>query len=185
MKDEAELGPTQHRQSPCLSERSPILYLDYDGVLHPEDVYRHPRRGIHLAPKYEGHSLFEHCDLLTAELAPFPQLRIVLSTSWVRVLRYTRARSHLPQALRERVVGATYHTQMGRQAFELLSRGQQVVADVGRRRPIQWLALDDEADGWPAHYREQLVRTDPVQGLAPVLEEFRARLRAMGSSLSK
>lgn len=167
------------RQNYHLGARWPVVYLDYDGVLHPEDVYRHPRRGIHLAPEYAGHSLFEHCDLLTAELAPYPEVRIVLSTSWVRALHYTRARSYLPPALRERAVGATYHSQMDRQAFELLSRGEQVVADVARRRPMDWLALDDDGDGWPEYYRRHLVRTDPVQGVASVLEELRARLRAM------
>lgn len=157
----------------------PILYLDYDGVLHPEDVLRHPKRGIYLAPKYEGHRLFEHCDLLAAELAPYPEIALVLSTSWVRVLRYQRALSYLPPVLRERVVGATFHTAMNRQSFESLSRGQQVVSDVGRRKPIAWLAVDDDAEHWPAAYVDHLVRTDPVNGVAGVLDELRARLQAV------
>lgn len=57
-----------------------ILYLDYDGVLHPEDVYRHPRRGIYFGQTGAGHALFENCDVLIQVLAPYPEVRIALST---------------------------------------------------------------------------------------------------------
>lgn len=36
----------------------PILYLDYDGVLHHEDVWWHRRRGAYVKPA--GFTLFEH-----------------------------------------------------------------------------------------------------------------------------
>jgi hypothetical protein len=62
-----------------------VLYLDFDGVLHPEDVWRRPGWGPYVASP-PGHQLFEHADLLVELLAPYPDLRIVLSTSWVRVL---------------------------------------------------------------------------------------------------
>jgi hypothetical protein len=159
----------------------PVIFLDYDGVLHPEDVFRHPRRGIYLAPRYTGHQLFEHCGLLEAALEPHPEVAVVLSTSWVRVLRYRRALSFLPPSLQRRVVGATFHSAMHKPSFEALSRGQQVVADVGRRKPSDWLALDDDAEAWPANHREHLLQTDPTHGLASVVDELRSRLRQLGS----
>jgi hypothetical protein len=161
-----------------------LLYLDYDGVLHPQDVYRHPKRGIHLAGKYEGHTLFEHAELLADELEPYPRARIVLSTSWVRVLRYRRALSYLPERLQARVVGATFHSsRMDKGHFMDLSRGQQVLGDVGRRGAKRWLALDDDAENWPTAHRAYLVRTDPEHGLAAVLDEFRERLRELMKDL--
>ena len=159
---------------------TPLLYLDFDGVLHPEDVHRHPRKGIYLAGKYVGHTLFEHAELLADELEPCPDLRIVLSTSWVYVLRYRRALSYLPERLQARVIGATYHsTRMDKGRFLALSRGQQVLGDAARRQATRWLAVDDDAENWPKSHLSHLVQTDPVRGLAAVLPQFRAQLRLM------
>lgn len=45
-----------------------------------------------------------------------------------------------------------------------LPRGTQVRLDE-RRRPGQWLAVDDDADGWNEH-QERHVLTDPVLEIA-------------------
>lgn len=158
-----------------------VLYLDFDGVLHHEDVWFHPRRGAYMNPT--GFSLFEHAHLLDDWLRPFPDVRIVLSTSWV--LRYgcARAARYLPPGLRTRVIGATFHTrmvtsdEMGRRdwydprdsalhaRFKAMPRGVQVLEDVFRRQPRTWFALDDDADGWPEAHKSQLVVTDTVLGI--------------------
>jgi hypothetical protein len=153
-----------------------VLYLDFDGVLHHEDVWWHPRRGAYIeAP---GYRLFEHSLLLENTLANFSSVKIVLSTSWVLVRRYSEAVKRLTPKLRERVIGATFHTRMNRGAFEALPRGTQVLNDVVRRRPQHWLALDDDIEGWEPEYRDHLIRTDGVLGLsAPgVIEELRLHL---------
>lgn len=141
-----------------------ILYLDFDGVLHHEDVRWHPKRGAYL--HQAGYSLFEHAALLDELLEPFYDLDIVLSTSWVRKYSCHHSAQLLPPGLRRRVVGATFHSAMDRNEFALLSRGQQVYADVVRRRPSEWCALDDVDEGWPDSLRERLVLTDPVLGIA-------------------
>lgn len=141
-----------------------VLYLDYDGVLHHENVLRHPRKGIYIGAPPEFR-LFQHVELLESLLAPYPDLAIVLSTSWVRVLGYRRTVKRLTPGLRERVVGATYHTQMNERLFTLLPRGVQVLDDVKRRQPAGWIALDDDGVGWPAEHRERLVLTDERLGL--------------------
>ena len=153
-----------------------LLYLDFDGVLHHEDVWWHPRRGTYI--KATGHRLFEHLPLLEAALAPFPAVRIVLSTSWVRVHSFSRSAKRLSPQLRERVIGATFHTQMNRQSFEVRPRGVQILDDVRRRRPRNWVALDDDAEGWPPGHEEHLIRTDESLGIsAPgVIETLQARL---------
>ena len=141
-----------------------LLYLDFDGVLHHEDVRWHPRRGVYMAAP-EPFRLFEHVDLLERLLAPHPTVQVVLSTSWVRVLGYSRALKHLPPRLRERVIGATYHSAMNQAAYAMLPRGVQILDDVERRQPSDWLALDDDGAGWPTPQRQHLVLTDERLGL--------------------
>lgn len=140
------------------------LYLDFDGVLHDDDVYMSRQRGIYI--KTPGRALFEWMPILEELLTPHPDVRIVLSTSWVRVKSFEFAKSHLSPALQERVIGATYHRRfMRREWFESLPRGEQVMRDVVRRNPTSWLALDNETDG-PALYRQHLVKTEDHAGLS-------------------
>jgi hypothetical protein len=156
-----------------------VLYLDFDGVLHPEGVYWHPKRGAYLHAEYEfaGHRLFEHAELLESLLAPYPDVALVLSTSWVRQYRFEGARSRLPEALQARCIGATFHTQMDRVAFDASFRGRQVQADALRRRPQAWLAIDDTDEGWEGA-RQHLVLSHEVHGIAEpqVLEQLRHAL---------
>lgn len=153
------------------SQRTPrgrgglLLYLDFDGVLHHDEVYRHPRRGIYINAGAHF-TLFQHASLLETELAPYPEVRIVLATSWVRELRYSRALKHLPLRLRTRVIGSTYHTAMNVDAFRDKPRGMQVLEDVSRRQPQEWLALDNDDRGWPQELRDRLILTDDVLGIS-------------------
>ncbi|MEX3949822.1 HAD domain-containing protein [Paraburkholderia sp. EG287B] len=143
-----------------------ILYLDFDGVLHPEDVWRRPGTGPYVATP-PGHVVLEHARLLADLLAPYPDVRIVLSTSWVIVYGSVRKVAHrLPDGLRARVIGATFHRDMDASLFRAMPRGLQVCADVIRRRPEAWLSLDDDGHGWPDWAKGHLVLTDPVLGIA-------------------
>lgn len=56
-----------------------IIYLDYDGVLHDEQVFFHPKRGIYM--KTPDRILFEWMSILDELLRPHPDVKIVLSTS--------------------------------------------------------------------------------------------------------
>jgi len=143
----------------------PVLYLDFDGVLHPEEVYQ--RRGSSPYVKHpQGHALFEHAELLGEVLKPYPAVAIVLSTSWARVFSYSRAAKNLPPTLMQRCVGATWHREMDRTQFDGLSRGRQVLDDVARRRPTAWLAIDDDFTGWGLWRETHVVITDPVLGIS-------------------
>jgi HAD domain in Swiss Army Knife RNA repair proteins len=70
---------------------------------------------------------------------------------------------------------------MDEEFFRVASRGMQIWADVVRRQPQSWLAIDDDWLQWPAWCRDHLVRTDEVLGIsAPeVLAELQAKLAAM------
>ena len=77
----------------------PILFLDFDGVLHPV--------GGDVAP-------LEYAPVLVQLLAPHSNVHIVLSTSWVGTFGFDNTRAMLPLELQHRVVGATYRSPLER-----------------------------------------------------------------------
>ena len=91
-----------------------ILFLDYDGVLHPSEVYRNAEGYIYLAKEFadDGHFLFEHAHFLIQILEKVEQVRpveIILSTSWVEVLGGLEpTKAFLPAELSQRVKGAVF-----------------------------------------------------------------------------
>lgn len=146
-----------------------ILYLDYDGVLHPADVRvtkvepAQPR--VYNGGQPTDHPLFEHAPLLERILQPFPDVRISLSTSWVRMLGYEMAVQQLPPGLRARVVGTIWRGALLQ--FPPRTRHDAIATDAEERRVPRWLALDDDLDGWPAERRHLVVApTDTWAGLA-------------------
>ncbi|MDH4564242.1 hypothetical protein E8F06_24850 [Pseudomonas sp. BN411] len=160
-----------------------VLFLDYDGVLHPDAVFR-TKRGLEL--RAPGHLLM-HASILAEILADFPAVRISLSTSWVRTLGFRRARAVLPPALQARTVSATWHSSMLRApllGYDLQTRYEQILSAVAAARLTSWLALDDDPQGsWPEH-DPRLVRCNSQHGLADthVQTELYNRLRQMAKN---
>lgn len=147
-----------------------ILFLDFDGVLHSSEVYLIRRQPVLRAE--EGMSLFQHAPLLVKALVERPDIRIVLSTSWVARLGFDRAKAYLPPALQARVIGATWHRHAGllKNDWFLLSRYVQIESYVRRRQLTHWLAIDDDAEGWPVTERHHLVHcTEESRGLSDEL----------------
>ncbi len=157
-----------------------LLYLDYDGVLHHEDVWWHARIGPYLRASDE-YKLFQHLNLLETLLAPYPEVRIVLSTSWVRRYGCSKSAKQLGPRLRQRVLGATFHSRMNEDIFMSSPRGLQVWEDVLRRKPRDWLALDDDAEGWPPESAGHFVKTHDHDGISDprVLAIVKERLEAL------
>ena len=121
-----------------------VLYLDLDDVLHTEEVYFHPRRGVHIVTL--GRTLFAWMSILDALMEPHPHVKIVLSASRVRNRCFDFAKKRLSARLQEHVIGATYDRRhMEKEVFAALSRGEQIVRDVYRPGPAAWFAIDDDA----------------------------------------
>ena len=149
-----------------------ILFLDFDGVLHPDAVFRRGGRPtlVHRDPDAR---LFMWAEHLTDSLMLFPDLRIVLSTSWARWLGFDRARDALTPALRARVIGSTWHSGMARVEgysraqtwWDSVTRYQQIRRYVDRGGVSDWLAVDDDGHGWSTAERRRLVLTDRERGL--------------------
>lgn len=158
-----------------------ILFLDFDGVLHHENVrVSAASEPFLIAP--ERYRLFQHADLLAELLAPYPQVQIVLSTSWAVHYGATAAAKRLPHELQARVLGGTFQgIPMNKDEFQMLPRGAQVIADVQRRQPRDWLALDDNEEGWGGPHAAHWVQTHMYEGISDpeVLAIFKRKLQAM------
>jgi len=143
-----------------------VLFLDFDGVLHPNEVYMFRERGIVLDAGPE-HALFEHAELLASLLAPFPDISIVLSTSWCASLRrFDEVKRKLPLPLQRQVVGATWHSSKDRYRWAGMTRFEQIYEYVMRHQLNSWVAIDDDDERWPEDKREHLVHTDQWLGLS-------------------
>ncbi|MBL0427768.1 hypothetical protein JI746_21860 [Ramlibacter alkalitolerans] len=166
-----------------------VVYIDFDGVVQHHAVYCTPKRGIHL--RAPGRSLFEWTPHLEELLRPYPEFKLVLSTSWARRPGFGKAKARLPSSLQARVIGSTFHRRVHgadawvEQGFLLSPRGEQVLADVARRKPLVWCALDDDAEGWPVPYLRHLVQCDSELGLScpATRERAAAKLAEMASEL--
>ena len=158
-----------------------ILFIDLDGVLHPDAVFKPVGKPIEL--RAEG-SLMMHAGILEKIIEPYADIQIVLSTSWVRSLSYSKTVKRMTPALAARVIGATWHSEMidkvnypyssGRHVadpFNHLSRFQQIHRHVVRNNVEQWLAIDDLHSGtdvWPEDFAQHLIQTDGEMGLGSV-----------------
>ena len=178
--------------SPYLPASTPrsadvVLYLDLDGVVHHEQVLWHPRKGIYMSPhEAAGNSLFEWIPILESVLQPYPAVALVLSSIWCIRPGYSATLRRLPASLRARFIGGTYHRRMhgvdpwNLSMFRTTPQGVQVQEDTQRRKPRQWIALDDDLEGWPDSCRQNLVACEGTTGLSnpEVQHELREKLRS-------
>lgn len=138
-----------------------ILFLDFDGVLHPEAL-----------GKDEKDWLFCRLPLLHEILRTLPRLDVVFSTSWRLV--YPRAdlvdmvSTDAPD-LAARFIGATPEIEARTRRQGIIGQRQDEIQhwlELSGRERESWLALDDYPDFfWPGC--EGLYRVESATGLTP------------------
>ncbi|QKL60741.1 hypothetical protein HI808_03220 [Ralstonia solanacearum] len=145
------------------------LFTDFDGVLHPADAAAFDGAGRLVADP----RLFTWLPVLADILAPYPAVRIVVSSDWRRWLDDDNLRRVLgPLAPRFAGVVETWGA----------SRADEILEEVRRRRLTQWLALDDHPSVAKASRRDdRFIVCAPDAGLSTsaVQALLRARLAAM------
>lgn len=169
-----------------------IIFLDFDGVLHPDAVYQSSNKPLEL--RAEG-ALMMHSLVLEAildEYDPNRRISIILSTSWVRFLGFSKTLKKMTPGLRSRVDGATWHSGMAKSdgrpyscstdPFNGMPRWQQIEWYVNRHVVQHWIAIDDLHSGgeaWPDNLRDHLVMTDGVKclGCQNVQAELKMKLK--------
>jgi HAD domain in Swiss Army Knife RNA repair proteins len=152
-----------------------ILFLDFDGVLHPD-------------PCTDPARLFERAPKLTGVLQAFPEVSIVLSTSWRTHLPLSALTEPLPAVVRERVIDITPEFSRSSAPAQLVPYRRQAECTqwlhAQGEAETQWLALDDRASLF-APYCEQLILCESMQGLTDATAArlygalLRARLRML------
>ena len=163
-----------------------ILFLDYDGVLHPEEIYlTKDQDGMEL--RCDGHKLFEHAQLLTDLLEPYPHIRIVLSTNWVYTFGFAKTRAPLPGKLQAKIKGSTWHSPMedqDRERWKFYNRYAQIDKYVERHFLTDWIAVENDDYGWPDNKRDRLVLTSDWGGIGDMsaqnelIAKIQAKLRS-------
>lgn len=128
--------------------------------------------------------LFMWAPILDAELAAFPNVKIVLSTSWVRQLDFSRAKKRLPKGLQTRIIGSTWHSSMAKVWadqvwWDQTSRHGQILRYVARANITDWIAVDDDAENWANNDLNRLLLADRNQGLTTpgLLDALRIKIR--------
>lgn len=139
-----------------------ILFLDFDGVLHPE-------------PCYNEADYFCCLPRLARVLADYPGVSIVISSTW-RTRSLEQLRAFFPEWLRPRIIGSTPHhrdfandVDIGRYPREAECREW-----LRAKQPYsEWIALDDRAY-WFSPFNKNLLLCDPEIGFD---EDAERRLR--------
>lgn len=162
-----------------------ILFLDFDGVLHPSSVYLQNGKPV---LDTDG-ELFMWAPLLVDTLSDFPDCQIVLSTHWVRRLGFEPTRDFLPVGLRERVIGSTWHSVGETPGYNNgltfsywsdATRYQQIKhwAQFHGLSASEWMAIDDDASGWHEPDSDHLVHLDGKIGLSDLtkLEMLKSKI---------
>lgn len=159
-----------------------ILFLDFDGVLHPADVaVEKDENGKRLPVLQLPGKLFQWAPLLETALAPYHDVQIVLSTKWVWWFGLPFCKAALPESLAAKVVGATWEGswQMP-EGWVYWDRCRQVRHHAAGYGLEDWFAIDDDDRGLASSDRGQWVITAPWLGVseARAIREIEAKLEA-------
>ena len=139
-----------------------VLFLDFDGCLHNSNVVMKPcsqADALNLSAEERrfvtknnylvtGENLFEHCDRLAVALEPFPEVRIVISSTWRQHFSIDALKDFLPPALAECVIGVTpiFFSRDG--AYQ---RMREIGSFLEENGYPQWIAIDDNEYPFKAH----------------------------------
>lgn len=158
-----------------------ILYLDFDGVLHPASVVVAKDSTGKRVPEMQGAgSLFQWAPVLERALADTPEVQIVLSTKWVWWFGIEFVRKALPPALASRVIGSTWEGSENMPVgWVHMPRCEQIRLHARRYGIEGWIAIDDDDQGLDGDDREQFVVCHPEKGLSDpaTVAELATRLR--------
>lgn len=155
-----------------------IVFLDFDGVLHPEDTD-------------SKNQLLCRLPLIEEVVREFSQTEIVISSAWR--LRWQdpddatlALRQHFSEDIANRVIGVTPHHarldwKQAPDGLHLWKRQWEIETWLRANRPFgtNWIALDDRAYLFRP-FCENLMEFERNTAFTPESQdEFRTRLRAM------
>lgn len=142
-----------------------ILFLDIDGVLHPDPPQ--PDQRLRSLPR------------LVEILRDHPQVEVVISSLWREHLSLDQLRELFPADLRARIIDVTPIAE--RVDGWLPARREEEILEwlaAAGRADEHWLALDDQAWQFTQH-RDRLIACTFYDGITEAIEaQLRQRLAA-------
>jgi hypothetical protein len=140
-----------------LQPTAPTLLLAFGGVMHVGRGLLHDDGRLSLD---SGRPLFQYAPYLVDVLSPWPDVQIILTTSWLSMLGAERIVQMLPPELRRRVVGNTLGTppRFG-EIRDGTARTGVAIRHALRLGLQRWLVVDDELFGIPPPWRHHFLRT--------------------------
>ena len=130
-----------------------VLFLDIDGICHPEGASR-----ISALGKVEGEGLFRWAPQLMALLNELPHVQVVVHSSWRQLFETDdEVRALMPGELAARVVACTPR--------EVLGRHESILAYIERESVEGYVIVDDDGRWFPREL-PQLVLCSPKTGLS-------------------
>jgi hypothetical protein len=138
-----------------------ILFLDFDGVLHPE-------------PCFDEDKLF--CLLPNFEeiLREYPQVRVVISSTWRETRSIDMLREYFSIDVRHRVIGVTPSWKNHHELFDVIGYQRQTEVEAWLRNSDEpwtpWIAIDDKPFLFQP-FLNNLVKTNSLTGFNEVAEE--------------
>ena len=150
------------RQSLASSDQI-LLFLDFDGVLHPAGVN---------TPHFVNLPRLEHV------LRSAPGVRVVISSSWQDAYPIRVLKRYFSEDIAARIVGGTRVADCD---GEERTRYEEIVGYLLRRHhpSANWLALDDAEHQFPEQC-PQLVLCEPTRGFDAVAEARLGRILSLG-----
>ncbi|MBX3646566.1 MAG: hypothetical protein KF853_16010 [Rhodocyclaceae bacterium] len=137
-----------------------LLFLDFDGVLHPVDNC--------------GRTNFCHLPLFEAVVREHAEIDIVISSSWRLTYSLAKLKKLFSPAVAERIIGTTGQSDGKLRYVEIAQYLKQFYS-----LDTPWLALDDNHFGFPSH-SINLVHCIGRTGLTQeVVRILRVRIREM------
>lgn len=133
-----------------------ILFLDFDGVLHPE-------------PSYQNDELFCRRPLFESVMRDFPKVEIVISSTWRESRTIDQLRALFSEDIGARIVGVTPQWKDLPELVSVIGQYPRHVEIEGWLRQHQrvweaWVALDDRPY-WFKPFLPNLVKCESTVAL--------------------
>lgn len=157
-----------------MTHKLKLLFLDFDGVLHPA----HPRREL---PKAENRR-FSYLPRFEALMSEYSEWYIIISSSWRSDHSEEDLRNLFRSNISRRIVGTTPVLRCKEPPYPQYPRYQEIQMYLATLETplekIQWIALDDDPSLFPPDCPELVLCQDGFR------ENEEARLReAMGEAI--
>lgn len=157
------------RANVSVPSRQRILFLDFDGVLHPAGLLGRAEPQLPISSMISKLRLFRWTPQLESALSGH-EVYIVVTSSWTIF--------HSDRDLQE-FLGPAGHRLM--RTMTDRPRWQGILKSVAKLRPSTWLVLDDDHSSFPLPLPSEVALCDPQKGITTpeVLERLRLWLKSV------